>query len=571
MERILTPCEVSEKQIVVNSYELRKDLRVFVKYIQDRRVKRSYRENRLSKTDTKRLAKSMTCGFDTSLLDQFGDLFWVDFIDELALNMGFVKYDTEGSYAGYSSAEPSYPDNYIQFKSEQYKHFLDMDLSGQEQLILNTLSKKYSYQKNEFLSTNALSQLDRFDYSGCARGALPLLNFDKARSYILKILEKCKPGVWYTTESLVQWIKKTDPFFLIPEQFPIEEPPEKIGRYQIKRSPEHIERYGNFRESKRNSYSREIQITDKDPDGFERVEGRYIERFLEGIPLLMNYVDCAYEDQERILFPSRGKLYSFRVNERLHWAIQGNLPKPKVTVQPNLEIHVESLFYPASLIDRLESLADIITEDRVTILMLRREKILVALTEDHKLDVVELLTGMVDRPLPQNVITEIKEWSGQSDTFTLFKGFGLLEVNGKVPESDWYSVEQVAPGLSVIKEPLNLFNRLETKELLPFLVQHTDNSLKTLPKGISSVFAKKSQSNQVRSKPKVSLKWESFVTLHCPDVKLLDHFKEQLLGVGVVFKVDTLRGSVTFPKIHEPLIRKTIQTLKKTYQIQIQE
>jgi hypothetical protein len=52
-------------------------------------------------------------------------------------------------------------------------------------------------------------------------------------------------------------------------------------------------RYGNFHESKE-AWGHEIDIRERDPDSFERVEGRYVERFLEGIPLVLRYVDVAY-------------------------------------------------------------------------------------------------------------------------------------------------------------------------------------------------------------------------------------------------------------------------------------
>lgn len=67
------------------------------------------------------------------------------------------------------------------------------------------------------------------------------------------------------------------------------------------------------------------------------------------------------------------------------------------------------------------------------------------------------------------------------------------------------------------------------------------------------------------------LKWETLITLHCPEVVILEKIKEQLLGEGVPFELDTLRGTLTFSKTHESLIKKTIQTMKKYYQIRIQE
>ena len=560
MEIVLTPYEVSDKQVMVNQYELRKDLRMFIKYIQDRDVKRSHRWNHLSKTDTKRLAKSMSCGFDADAVDELGRLAWVEFIDKLAFKMGFVHYDSKGEYAGYSSTEPSYPDNYIQFKAEEYNNFISLDTSGQENFILTVMSKDYSYSDNEFFARSALSQLDEFNSSGCATHVMPLLRFDEVRSALLKVLTDCKSGVWYETASLIKFIKKTQPFFLIPEKISFKKNPSR-----------NQDRYGNFRESQKSSYSSEIQITNQDPDAFERVEGRYVERFLEGIPLLMKYVDVAYDVKQQAIYPSLNKLCAFRVNELLHMVMHDNIPKPKVTVQPNLEIHVESIFYPASLLSRLELLTDTMIEDRVTVLKLRREKILVALTEDHGLDVVDLLTKIADQPLPQNVVTEIKEWSEQSDTFTLFEGFGILESNQKTPEADRYSVEQIAPSLRLVRDPMYVFYMLEKKEQLPFLLRHSNKAFRIPPQGVASIFAKQSKAVQSREKPKITLKWETFITLHCPEAAILEEFKNQLIAARVLFKLDTLQKTVTFAKTYESLIKKTIQTMKKDYQIRIEE
>ena len=86
-----------------------------------------------------------------------------------------------------------------------------------------------------------------------------------------------------------------------------------------------------------------------------------------------------------------------------------------------------------------------------------------------------------------------------------------------------------------------------------------------------SIFAKDTKSVQARKKPLVTLKWETFITLHCPEAVILENLKEQLLGAGVPFELDTLKGTVTFSKKHEAFIKKAIQAMKKNHQIQIKE
>ena len=74
--------------------------------------------------------------------------------------------------------------------------------------------------------------------------------------------------------SLVEYLKKNHRYFLIPKK------PQFKNDYVRKNG-----RYQNFRESER-PWGKEIEINESAPDAFDRVEGRYVERFLEGIPNL---------------------------------------------------------------------------------------------------------------------------------------------------------------------------------------------------------------------------------------------------------------------------------------------
>ena len=64
-----------------------------------------------------------------------------------------------------------------------------LSLQDQEQLILNTLIEHYSYSGNELLQTGVQGCLNTFDYSGCATGILPFLDFAKSRRLLLDILK----------------------------------------------------------------------------------------------------------------------------------------------------------------------------------------------------------------------------------------------------------------------------------------------------------------------------------------------------------------------------------------------
>jgi len=77
----------------------------------------------------------------------------------------------------------------------------------------------------------------------------------------------------------------------------------------------------------------------------------------------------------------------------------------------------------------------------------------------ENLDVIKLLKHMSGKNLPQNVVTELEEWAGQSDRFTLYDGFGLLEGNVKLAMIDSFTVEHIAPNLRIVKKQNQLFSR----------------------------------------------------------------------------------------------------------------
>ena len=115
--------------------DLKKDLHVFVEYVRNRTVKRSVRENNLPKADLKRLAKLISDPFAPADVAEYGESDWLDFIDRLALQLKFVDYDTQGQYAGHTSYNRSFPENYIDFNAEAYTTFIEKSLQEQEQMV----------------------------------------------------------------------------------------------------------------------------------------------------------------------------------------------------------------------------------------------------------------------------------------------------------------------------------------------------------------------------------------------------------------------------------------------------
>lgn len=201
----LKTTDVKDFEVFANDFDVRKDLHIFVSYVQSRLVKRTARGNHLPKADAKRLAKLMSDPDAAHEVEKGGKASWVSYVDRLALKLGFVDYDTKGSYRGYSSVEPSYPDNYIDYDDKEYKKFVALSLHDQESIMLKTLVDEYSYDNNEFLRTGVMGRLDKFGYQGCATRVLPFVKFNIARNLLLSVLKTCKSGVWYSVASLIQF------------------------------------------------------------------------------------------------------------------------------------------------------------------------------------------------------------------------------------------------------------------------------------------------------------------------------------------------------------------------------
>jgi hypothetical protein len=141
----------------------------------------------------------------------------VDYVDWLCLKLVFVSYDTKGVYAGYTSSEPSFPDNYVRFNPEKYEQLLRLPLADQERRLLDALIDRRDGCASEFFTTVILGRLDPFPSWRCATGVVPTLDFPGARRFLLDLLHTCQAGAWYSTVSLIQHLKAAHPFLLIPE------------------------------------------------------------------------------------------------------------------------------------------------------------------------------------------------------------------------------------------------------------------------------------------------------------------------------------------------------------------
>jgi hypothetical protein len=490
---------------------------------------------------------------------------WIDYVDDVALLFKFIDYDTKGTYMGYTSREPSFPDNYIDVDAKRYEEFIGLQLIDQEKKLLDLLVKNYLDGDNEFYSTSVLGRLSGFSAWGSATGIMPGLDFARARRFLIEVLQSCTPGVWYTTASLIRYLKEHHPFFLIPEK----------PKYQYKQDAKDG-RYGNFHEQKERWGAR-IPILESETDAFLRVEGRFVERFLEGLPLILGYIEVAYSESEYTgRLPEMNRLQAFRVNDTFLHVMSGDIIEPKVTVQPNFEVHVESELYPVGVLAQLTKLADVVTKDRTNILKLRKKKVLTQLSEREDFDVIKLMENLSGQKLPQNVQIELDEWVGASDAFTLYENAVLLEGGCDLPEIGKFTIESVSPAIRIVHSPDRLFAHLEEKELIPLRIKHRSSAFTLLPAGADTVFPRqdmgvsKSKSKS-KAKKRVTIKREVQITFHFPAKELMEEFRKGLISVKCPVAADWGKLTLSIASQYEPEVKKVSKALKQDYTIKFED
>ncbi|MEM6528443.1 MAG: hypothetical protein AAF653_09115 [Chloroflexota bacterium] len=564
----ITSFNVRERDV-----DLRKDIHTFTQYVSQRSIKRKTRGNDLPKSDVKRLAKLLSYPHIMKEYDQFTYSPWLSFVDIQALNLGFVSYDLEGEYRGYSSSEPSFTDNYIIYNDDVYQKYLQVDMNTKEHLLLQVLLMPYSYDMNEFFGVSPIGWLDGFARFGIATGVLPTVNFAQVRQFLLQKLGELEVGVWYQTASWVAHFKQEHPHFLIPEKTMREKRGYYYGRKKNEPEYEEIPRYQGFHEEHR---GRETIPADA-PDAFERVEGRYLERFLEYIPFLLGYVDIAYDpayDPKPSRYAHRDvsavdTLKAFRVTPLLRQVLENKLAAPAVTVQPNFDVVIESAVYPVKLLKTFSRLGDVKHQGKTTTVKLDKQAVAAAVAEDDTLDVIATLTAHATRELPQNVVAEIQEWVRRADVFTLYRDLELIEDHIGLPVIKKAAAHHIDERLFLVPASDNIGESLKKDRQIVLVVTHAHQHITQLPDQAQTVFPR--EADEVLEPETVVVRLESYITLHFPDRAVLDAVRQALLDARCPVTLNTGSTAITFPASYQKTLEDVIESLAEQYIIRIQE
>ena len=542
--------DVSNLDVKSNYIDIHHDISQYIDYVSTKDVKRSTRDSDLLKGDVMRLSKLMTIGeFKAHEFDAECD-HYPGFVDILAYNMKWVSYKR---YRRDSYYTPTYPDNYIQVLNDNYQNHLSLSLQQQEEKITKHLISNYSKNHHEFITESPIGYLTPFS-KYCT---FDNIDFHHARVLLMNLIAQLEPNNWYSVESLIYYLKLNHPYFIIPRK------PESIKATKEK------DRYHGIYITD----GRYNDIKQSDKNAFEKVEGRYVERFLEYIPFLMGYAELAYDfsrgDKE---VPSIGKLVAFKPTSKLSHYMNKSIEEPKITVQPNFEVSIESEIYPAQIMQELISLGKLIKKDVVTQVKIEKNKVIQKVAKEPNFNPVEYLAKASKAELPHNLKIELEEWAGQSDAFIIYEGMYLFESQFQFPSVKKLIIDKIDNNLSIIKKDSRITNELEEKEALPVKkLIHKDTAFLELDSAYKSIFVK---SKNIKKKipknlEKLEIKKEIILKLFFPHIKQLNVISSGLLNKGCIFSVNDNEKSIILSQKDESTLKEVLKDIDNQFQLDI--
>ncbi len=555
----LTTLDPKNLTIFANDRDILRDLFTYLEYIEQRGIKRMARSNDIPKSDAVKIAKLLGDPELVKIAQEHGGTAWGNLLDQLAYHLALVNYDTEGEYIGYSSSSPTFTDNYVEINEAGLKNFDNLPPAAQEKRILADLLGKTA---RELENQGVLSSLYplRIYNSHLDQVKLPAV-----RQFLLDVLKKCLPGVWYSTASLVAYLKVNHPYFLLPEKLPTKD---RWG------SP--MTRYQGIRETY--DYSIKDEILEGAHNAFERVEGRYVERFLENIPLILRFVEVAYDPEVEKDGLGLNKLKAFRVTERFQRLMSGQESAPKVTIQPNFDVVVESDFYPAGVIRQVAALGEQVSSPNsghgayVGIFLLKKAAVAAAQVKNPDLEVIALLKTISGRELPPNVQIELDEWAGHADQFTLYEGFALLEMAEVPLEAEKFVAEKISPTLHLVRSPEKVFSTLETLGQVPVWIQHPIGEITSVAEFAQSVFPKESaRVNAPQTAKPVKVAKLVTVSYQFPEAESFASIQKALAELRCPFQSDPVTRTVSLQQKDQAKFDEAVQKLASDFVFEIEE
>ena len=580
--QLTTIQDIAGLTIHANPADLHHDLITYLDYVGERSIKRSARDNWLPKTNLRELARRITDPTAAADIKESGQSIWIAFVEFLAFNMKLAAFEMDNRFVAdfLIPGQGGYSDNYVMVVEQNLREFLKQPAIRQEAEIREALINLPLTAYNEFFDPSPARLLDRFYDYGREFSSAAIADFPGARRLLLALLENLPSGTWFSVDSLVAYLKAHHRYFLLPERIRSDKRERPMPRYHGLREYKLLERWT------------EIEIQEADADGFERGEGRFVERFLESLPLLLRYIELAYDlpvnsDKPKpgSIRPQCGVLKAFRVNDRFLHLMHGKTPPARVTVQPNFEILIVAEVYPADLLADLNPLCDMVSQSSaqagpsVLTLRLKKERVASQVAAHPELDVIALLRKISNQDLAQNVVTELREWTQHSDVFTLYEGCGLVEsiepLNPNVLKN--LVIAEISPRIQVIRKPDEVLRALanQNTQSKQIVIQHAhqDHELSILPDEIRhTIFA--TTSRPLSTQPKVqpaTIKREERVILRLSgQPQAFEALRSALVDLHVPIETVNQEQTILYAKEYDSLLEKALASIADRFQVKVQ-
>lgn len=559
---------------------IRHDLLEFTDYVRSHEIKRSYRGNEIPKTDIKRLEKRLHIPEHLNDTED-GKVVWIEWVSWLALNLKLVSYNIKGVYAGYSSQERSFPDNYIKTYIADIEQYLRSSSADKEFKILEVLLTK---TPNEFYDSSLLLQQERFSTFGSGINGASKMDLPLIRKSLLKILSTFPIDTPISFHSFVERVHKESPD-LILKQGTAKQPKYYCFYERIYPKAVQKEVLGSWRDG-----VIEKEIDGKDSDAFTRVEGRYLAYFLEAIAVPMLYVNLEYD--EEFLNGSHDRhpmlpcfIKSFTLTKKFK-AMQSQdlltLNYVKTTVTPDFKIFVESTLYPDKQLMQLEPYTQTLVEDKyTTTLELSRKKTIQSLADNPLLQQPLDILNLLGTNIPKNVATDISEWTSQANKFIVYEGFSVLEIDKTaqdLPEGIRQTIKErivdnKISNIFLIANESSLFHSLEDAGLVPEKVNHSKTQINADKIKCSHRLNKGSKDQPVEKKSKqiekVQIKESAFIALKSESPIFFKKMKKAFEEMGVIpIQPDTKVGICFVPDTARPKLVTIIKNLSTEFQVE---
>jgi hypothetical protein len=566
---------------------LRRDIYLFVDFVRREGLRRTHRGNEIPKGPAQKLAGILTWPDEADAVKKDGHGLWSDKVSRIARDLGLVSFEVKGIYAGYSSQSESFPENDITVDEKRFAAWLADDPMKKERAILDALLRT---TESEFFHHATLWEGKRFGFRGCAIGPASRVDLAAVRKGLLDILADLPAGVWLPIGGLIERVRRQAPTLVLHPGLRQPEPERWMPygeRKQKKTTPKLEDLYTNFRESTvRDRWGEKNQLSESTPDIFSRVEGRYIQFFLEEIPWLCGFVDLALPPERRAKpddpVPALESIRAFRITPRLRQVVRGDpgISPARVTVLPNFDIVVEAPSYPDRELDALATFCLRIKEDGPTHLLRLDRKTVVSLAATRKNPprILETLERLTHAPPPANVAAEIRDWLGHADKLVVYEDCALIELRGPHDlgaavrsELGALFADECSPTFLLARKPGRAISVLEQRARVPLAVTHRADRFASCS-GPLGAGAEPPQPELPAERPKpkkrVRMNVTDLVGYRCDDPDLLATIRASLKGSVACHFLEQI-GVLVVPAADLPKVRVAFKHLEDRFDVDL--